>query len=114
VVPLTSLLKAAGVDTELKKPTGNDPKNKHGEMHFAVIVQGSDGYFTVFSIGELMADLANRPVLIALDVDGKSWPATEAPVKLIVPDDQKPARWVHSVQSISVIKVELPATQPAK
>jgi hypothetical protein len=113
VVPLISVLKAAGVDTALKKPTGNDP-TKHAELHFAIIVQGRDGYSTLFSIGELMADLANRPVFIALDVDGKPWPAAEAPVKLIVPEDQKPARWVHSVQAISVVNVQSPATQPVK
>lgn len=113
-VPLASLLKAVGVQTELKPPPkGVDPKAKHGEMHFAVTVQGRDGYFAVFSIAELMTDLGNRHIWLALDVDGKPWPAAEAPMKLVVPDDEKPARWVHSVETISVVSVGAPATQPA-
>ncbi len=114
-VPLVSLLKAAGVAMEMKPvPKGTTPKDKHAELHLAVIVQGRDGYFTVLSISELMAELGNKKVWLALDVDGKPWPEADQPMKLVIPDDAKPARWVHSVQSITVVKVEPPATQPSK
>ncbi len=114
-VPLVSLLKAAGAATELKQPAkGVTGAEKHAEMHYAVVVQGRDGYFAVFSIGELMADLANRKIYLALDEDGKPLPDADGPMKLIVPDDGKPARWVHGVQSVSVVKVEPAATQPAR
>jgi hypothetical protein len=114
VVPLLSVLKAAGVTTQLDPHPNKDPKIKHDELHYAVTVQGKDGYYVVLSIAELMSELGDRKAYLALDVDGKPWPEKETPMKLIMPDDQKPARWVHSVQSISVIKVEPPATQPAK
>jgi hypothetical protein len=114
VVPLVSLLKAAGVMTQLEPHPAKDGKAKHAEMHYAVTVEGSDGYYAVLSLAELMPDLGNRKVWLALDVDGKSWPEKESPMKLIVPEDEKPARWVHSVRTISVVKVEAPATQPAK
>jgi hypothetical protein len=114
-VPLASLLKAAGVPVELTNPKkGVDPKEKHAELHLAITVQGRDGYYTVFSIAELMPELTSKKVWLALDVDGKPWPDTEAPMKLVVKDDEKPARWVHSVQTITVVKIEPPATQPAK
>jgi len=114
-VPLASLLKAAGVQTELKQPAkGVTGKDKHAEMHFAVLVQGRDGFFAVFSIAELMNDLDNRKIWLALDTDGKPLPDADGPMKLIVPDDAKPARWVHGVQSVSVVKVEPAATQPAR
>jgi DMSO/TMAO reductase YedYZ molybdopterin-dependent catalytic subunit len=61
-----------------------------------------------------MADLDNRKIWLALDVDGKPLPDADGPMKLVVPDDAKPARWVHAVQSISVVKLEPPATQPAR
>jgi DMSO/TMAO reductase YedYZ molybdopterin-dependent catalytic subunit len=113
VVPLASLLKAAGVQTGLKQPPkGVTGKDKHVETHYTVVVQGRDGYYAVFSIGELMTDLDNRKIWLALDEDGKALPDADGPMKLIVPDDGKPARWVHGVQSVSVVKVEPPATRP--
>jgi DMSO/TMAO reductase YedYZ molybdopterin-dependent catalytic subunit len=114
-VPLVSLLKAAGVATQLgNPPKGTVGKDKHAELHFAVVVQGRDGYYTVLSISEIMAELGNKKIWLALDVDGKPWPEADAPMKLVIADDAKPARWVHSVQMISVVKVEPPATQPSK
>ncbi len=114
-VPLVALLKAAGAATELKQPAkGVTGAEKHAEMHYAVVVQGRDGYFAVFSIGELMTDLDNRKIYLALDEDGKPLPDADGPMKLIVPDDGKPARWVHGVQSVSVVRVEPAATQPAR
>lgn len=114
-VPLAALLKATGAQTQLAQPPkGVDARNKHSEMHYTVIVEGRDGYFALFSIAELMSDLGNRHVYLALDADGKPFSDAEAPMKLVVPEDEKPARWVHSVQTISLVKVERPATQPAK
>jgi DMSO/TMAO reductase YedYZ molybdopterin-dependent catalytic subunit len=115
VVPLISLLKAAGVETQLKTAKVA-PNVKHAELHYAVVVQGRDGYYTVLSIAELMPEMSKNKFYLALDVDGKPWPATEAPMKMIASDDGKPARWVHSVQTISVVKLEpvAAATQPVK
>jgi hypothetical protein len=114
-VPLVSVLKAAGVQAELKNPTkGTDPKARHPEMHMVVTVQGRDGFYVVLSLAELMPELGNKKVWLALDVDGKPWPDADVPMKLVVADDEKTARWVHSVQTISVTKVDPPSTQPAK
>jgi DMSO/TMAO reductase YedYZ molybdopterin-dependent catalytic subunit len=114
-VPLVSLLKAAGLQTDLPMPPkGVAARQKHAEMHYAVMVEGKDGYVAVFSIAELMPDLGNRHIYLALDVDGKPWPEKESPLKLVASDDVKPARWVHNVTKITVVKIEPPATQPAK
>jgi hypothetical protein len=112
-VPLVALLKASGVSTQLKADPTADPKTKHHELRLVVVVQGNDGYTAVFSLAELLGELGNRPVWLAFDADGQPLPAADGPLKLIVPDDQKPARWVHAVRSISVVDVT-PTTQPAK
>jgi DMSO/TMAO reductase YedYZ molybdopterin-dependent catalytic subunit len=113
-VPLVSLLKASGVVTQLKQDPKADPKSKHDELHYVVTVEGSDGYYTVLSAAELLAEVGNHKAWIAIDEDGKPLADKEGPMKLIVPDDQKPARWVHSIKTISVVKIEAPATQPAR
>jgi len=113
VVPLVSLLKAAGVATQLKQDPKAAPGVKHAELHYVITVEGRDGYYMVFSIAELMKEIGNRKVYLALDADGKPWNETEAPMKLIALDDEKPARWVHSLQKITVMKITPSATQPA-
>jgi hypothetical protein len=113
-VPLASLLKASGVTTQLKPDPTAAPRVKHAELHYAVTVEGRDGYYTVFSIGELMNDVGNAKVWVALDVDGKPLPTADGPVKLIAADDQKPARSVHAISKISLVKVEPPATEPSE
>jgi DMSO/TMAO reductase YedYZ molybdopterin-dependent catalytic subunit len=110
-VPLVALLKASGVSTQLKADPTADPKTKHHELRLVVVVQGVDGYVATFSLAELLGELGNRPAWLAFEMDEKPLSATEGPLKLIVPDDQKPARWVHAVRSISVVDIT-PTTQP--
>jgi len=112
-VSLLSILKAAGVQTELKMDPKADPKLKNYELRLAVVVEGRDGYVATFSLAELLADVGNRPVWLALDVDGQPLELRDEPMKLIVPEDQKPARWVHAIQTITVINAASPTTQPA-
>jgi DMSO/TMAO reductase YedYZ molybdopterin-dependent catalytic subunit len=112
-VPLLALLKASGVQTQLKPDPKADPRLKHHELRQVVVVQGRDGYVATFSLAELLGELGNRPAWLAFDIDGGPLPASDGPIKLIVPDDQKPARWVHGIQIISVIDVTPPTTRPA-
>src|ERR1700722_10756507 len=100
-VPLTALLKAAGVSIDLKM--GGDPKTKNAQLREVVIITGRDGYAVDFSLAELLPDIGNRAVWLALDMDGQPLPAADGPVKVIVPDDAKPGRWVRELASISVI-----------
>ena len=114
VVPLTALLKAGGVETALKPGVKNTPANeKHAELHLVITVEGKDGFYTVLSMAELMSDIGDRHAYLALDVDGKPWKDADQPMKLILSDDAKPARWVHGVQKITITKISSPTTQPA-
>jgi hypothetical protein len=70
-----------------------------------VLVKGRDGYGVVFSLPELMAAVGNRTVWVALEEDGKPLAESDGPVRLIVPDDNAPARAVHEVGEIEVVEV---------
>jgi hypothetical protein len=102
-IALISLLKAAGVPMEMKMDPAADPKTKNLALRLAVVVQGRDGYTVVFSLAELMPAIGNRAVWLALDIDGGELPADEGPVKLIVPQDGKPGRWVHGVDAMTIL-----------
>jgi hypothetical protein len=112
-VPLVSVLKGAGVQTDFVMQPGADPKKKNLMLRRVVIITGADGYTVVFSLAELLPSVGNRIVWLAVDEDGKPLPEKEAPMRLIVPDDKMPARAVHQVASIDVEEISAPTTQPA-
>jgi DMSO/TMAO reductase YedYZ molybdopterin-dependent catalytic subunit len=104
-LPLLSVLKAAGVQTELKMDPKADPKVKNAEVRLVVLVEGSDGYGAAFSLAELLPEVGNRQVWLALDLDGEPLTGRDGPTRLIVPDDQKPARWIRNVAVIHVTRL---------
>jgi DMSO/TMAO reductase YedYZ molybdopterin-dependent catalytic subunit len=113
-VPLLSLLKAAGTDTALKMNPAADPKTKNYPLRLIVLIRGNDGYTVCFSLAELLPDIGNQVVWVALDQDGQPLSAKDGPVRLVVPADVKPGRWVHAVSEIRVIDPTAAATtQPA-
>jgi DMSO/TMAO reductase YedYZ molybdopterin-dependent catalytic subunit len=109
-VALVTLLKAAGVQTELKMDPKADPKAKNYPLRFVVLVAGRDGYSTAFSLGELMPEVGHAAVWLAVEVDGKPLAGDDGPARLIVPADGKPARNVHGVGTITIIDTTKAAT----
>jgi hypothetical protein len=94
-VPLAALLDAAELSS--------DSKRKNPRLAFAAIVHGRDGYAVCFSLGELTPDISASEVWVALEVDGKPLAGKDAPVRLLVPSDKKPARWIFGIESITVV-----------
>ena len=94
-LPLYALIQAA-------KPLLN-PKVKNHPLAFVAVVRGDDGYTIAFSLGELTPQVGGRNVYIALDRNGKPLRGDDGPVQLLSTDDQKPARWVHGVASITLV-----------
>jgi hypothetical protein len=76
---------------------------KHHQLQFVVEVEGQDGYTADFSLGELLPEIGNEKVWVALDQDGKPLADEEGPVELVIPGDRKPARWVRGVAAMLVV-----------
>jgi DMSO/TMAO reductase YedYZ molybdopterin-dependent catalytic subunit len=94
-VPLRELLKDAGV------PSGENLRGK--ALATCVVVTASDGYQVTFSIAELDEGIGNLQVLIADSEDGKPLGPTAGPLRLVVPTDKRPARWVRMIKTIRVV-----------
>lgn len=92
-VPLATLLAKLGV------PLGKDLR---GEALTAyVLASGTDGYTILLSLAEVDPDFHAGKVLVADTRNGQ--PLTDdGPFRLIVSDDQRPARWVHNLNSITL------------
>ncbi|MGB6430203.1 MAG: molybdopterin-dependent oxidoreductase [Candidatus Acidiferrales bacterium] len=96
-VTLQELLKSAGV------LTGEALRGKGLAM--CVVAGASDGYHAVYSLGELDPSIGGEMVLVADTVDGQPIPAGQGPLRLVVPSDKRPARWVRMLQSLTVVSV---------
>jgi DMSO/TMAO reductase YedYZ molybdopterin-dependent catalytic subunit len=93
-VPLGDLLKQAGV------PQGEQIRG--ALMTSYLIAEGSDGYRALFSLAELDSGFEDSGVLIAYSVDGAPISGDVGPLRLVAPNDKRPARWVRMLASITV------------
>jgi len=93
-VPLADLLKQAGA------PQGEAIRG--ALMMTYVIAQGSDGYRAFFSLAELDSSFEDSEVLVADRLDGAPMTGDVGPLRLVVPNDKRPARWVRMLESITV------------
>ena len=94
-IPLSALLRAA-------KALPEEPLRGAGLSNY-VLVTARDGYRAVFSLAELEPTLGNHQVLLVDRCAGQPLPEKEGPLRLIAPDESRPARWVRQVQSITVV-----------
>ena len=93
-VRLADVLRAAGVRTDsLRGPA----------LATRLVIEASDGYRVVLTLADLDPSLGGRRILLADRVDGKALPADEAPWRLVVTGDQRPARSARQVVTIRVI-----------
>jgi hypothetical protein len=97
-VVLMDLLVSLGV------PHGKD---LHGKALSAyVVATGSDGYEAVLALAEVDPEFHPGEVIVADSMDGKPLDAKTGPFRLVVTEDKRPARSVHSLVSIEVKQAE--------
>jgi DMSO/TMAO reductase YedYZ molybdopterin-dependent catalytic subunit len=97
-VLLSDLLKQAGV------PSGKDLRG--AALATYVVAEASDGYRVIFSIGEIDPDVHDSEIIVADSINGAvAMGANLGPLRLVVPHDKRPARWVRMLQSLTVVKV---------
>jgi DMSO/TMAO reductase YedYZ molybdopterin-dependent catalytic subunit len=96
--PLVEVLKAGGLLLD------SDMAGIRETVTMTVLVEANDGYRAVFSLAELDSELIDRVVLLADTKDGQPLPPREAPFRIIVPGEKRPARWVRQVKAVIVRK----------
>ena len=93
-VALVALLRRAGA-----MPEG---ELRGAQLARVVRADARDGYRVVFSLGELDPATGGRRVFVVDRCDGKPLGDDVGPLRLLVPGDARPARWVRQLQSITV------------
>lgn len=77
-----------------------------------VRVTATDGYQVVFSLGELDADMGAAKVVLVDRHEGKPLDAKDGPLRLVVPGDQRPARWIRNVTTIELLSASTRVAKP--
>jgi hypothetical protein len=67
-----------------------------------LVVTGGDGFRAVYSLAETDGSVQRHPVILADRMDGAPLITHDAPYRLVVDGDQKPARSVYAVTRIEV------------
>ncbi len=96
-VALAELLKAAGT------PMGE--KLRGAGMASYVLAHAKDGYRVVFALPELDAGFTDAKIIVAYAMNGKPLPDGQGPLKTVVPQDKRPARWVRMLDRIEFVKI---------
>lgn len=93
-VSVYDILKLAGVTLG---------KELHGEnLSKYLLARAGDGYEVLFSLAEIDPEYTNRVIILADQIDGKPLPAGKGPFRIIVPEENKPARSMFEVTNFIV------------
>jgi DMSO/TMAO reductase YedYZ molybdopterin-dependent catalytic subunit len=96
-VPLHTILHQAGV------PQGELLKGD--ALQLCVLVKAADGYKAVFSLSELDPLFTDKKILLAYTRDGAPLDAKAGPLRLVIPDEKRQARWVRQVKELEIMRV---------
>ena len=93
-VRLTELLRLVGAPTGARIHADADRDY--------LVVTGGDGFRAVFSLAETDSSVQHRAVILADHMDGAPLIPHDAPYRIVVDGDQKPARSVYAITRIEV------------
>lgn len=93
-VPMSKLLESVGVTL------GASLKGKR--LAEFVVVQAADGYRALFSLAEIDPMFRERSLLLCYRKNGSALPDGEGPLRLVVADEKRHARWVRQVTAIDL------------
>lgn len=97
-VELGEVLKLAGVQF------GEHLKGK--SLALFLVAEAADNYRAVFALPELDHAFTDRVILLADKRDGKPLTAAEGPLRIVVPDEKRQARWVRQVNSLTIRRAQ--------
>lgn len=87
-----------------------DPSVRNDVLGMYVVATGSDGYRSVFSLGELNPQFGNQMDLIAYDVNGQGL-GSNGFARLVVPNDGLRGRYVSNLAALEVYHAVAPVPE---
>jgi DMSO/TMAO reductase YedYZ molybdopterin-dependent catalytic subunit len=76
------------------------------DLALFLVVGAADGYHAVFALPELNHAFTDRIIILADRRDGKPLAEKEGPLRIVVPDEKREARWVRQVITLTIRRAE--------
>lgn len=95
-IPLRAILTRAGV------PQGEALRGE--ALQLIVLVKAADGYKVAFSLAELDPLFADKQVLLACRRNGVDLDSKTGPLRLVIPEEKRQARWVRQVTELEILR----------
>lgn len=102
-VPIAQLLVLVGV------PLGKSMRGEH--LADFVMVRAADAYRVLFSLAETDPMFRERTLLLCYRKNGGPLPGKEGPLRVVVANEKRHARWVRQVTAIELGRVEEPGSR---
>jgi DMSO/TMAO reductase YedYZ molybdopterin-dependent catalytic subunit len=96
-VSLHAVLVRAGV------PQGESLRGE--ALQLCVLAKAADGYKVAFALAESDPLFTDKKILLAYRRDGKELDARAGPLRLVIPDEKRQARWVREVTELEIVRV---------
>jgi hypothetical protein len=93
-VPMKAVLAA------VQAPTGENLRRPG--VSLVVIASAKDNYRAAFTLAELDESIGDKAVFVCDKQDGEPLSASDGPLRLIVPSDKRPARWVRMLSGLNI------------
>lgn len=69
-----------------------------------VLAEASDGYKVVYALPEFDTDFTDGVILVADGKDGEALAAKEGPLRIVVPWEKRPARWIRELTALRLLQ----------
>jgi hypothetical protein len=97
-IALEAVLEKAGVQL------GETLRGKR--LASCLLVEAADGYRAVIALPEIDPAFTSKQVILAFLKDGKPLDDKEGPYRIVIPDENRMARWVRQVTALKVVDVQ--------
>jgi hypothetical protein len=93
---------------DVLQAVGVPPTEASGRQRAVMYVRlkGSDGQNAVLALVEVDPGFSRRTVLVADRRNGKALDESEGPWRVIIPDDQRHARWIRGLVFVEVVTIK--------
>ena len=71
-------------------------------MSLVMIASAKDNYHAAFTLAELDESVGDKQVFACDKQDGQPLGPSDGPIRLIVPSDKRPARWVRMLTRLDL------------
>lgn len=93
-------VRVAEILARFKAPLGSELRG--AAIANYIVATGSDGYKAALALCEVDPEFHPGEVIVADAMNGKPLDAHNGPLKLIVTEDKRPARWVRNLVEIEL------------